>query len=215
MNNIINLSFLSAAAVFCICVAAEAAPAVTPGQDMKAPIMRAFGESTPPFGYVGFCAKNPKDCAGGSRKPRRMSLDKSRWAELNKINTYVNRSVRPTTDQELYKTIEKWAYPYKGAGDCEDYVLQKRKMLVTRGWPAESLLITVAIDKNNGGHAVLTVVTDRGDLILDNQEEGIQRWNKTPYRYHKRQSQFHPSVWVSLTPNARASTITSTRKKRR
>ncbi len=215
MNNIINLSFLSAAAIYCMCVAVNAAPAATPGQDMKAPIMRAFGESTPPFGYVGFCSKNPSECTGGARKPRRMSLDKSRWKQLNKINRYVNRAVKPTTDQDLYKTVEKWAYPTKGAGDCEDYVLMKRKMLIDRGWPAESLLITVAIDKNNGGHAVLTAVTDRGDLILDNQEEGIQRWNRTPYRYHKRQSQFHPSVWVSLTPNARASTITSTRKKRR
>ena len=215
MNNIINLALLSAAAIYCMSITANAAPAGTPGQDMKAPIMRAFGESTPPFGYVGFCSSNPRECTGGARKPRRMTLGKSRWAELNKINNYVNKTIKPTTDQDLYKTVEKWTYPSKGAGDCEDYVLLKRKMLVDRGWPAESLLITVAIDKNNGGHAVLTAVTDRGDLILDNQEEGIRRWNRTPYRYHKRQSQFHPSVWVSLTPNARASTITSTRKKRR
>jgi len=83
-------------------------------------------------------------------------------------------------------------------GDCEDYVLQKRKMLVDAGWPREALLITVVRDKRGDGHAVLTVKSDKGEFILDNQNEEIVLWTETGYRFVKRQSQYDVNVWVSL-----------------
>ena len=58
--------------------------------------------------------------------------------------------------------VEKWSYPDDGYGDCEDYVLLKRRLLAARGFPESTLLITVVRDENNEGHAVLTVRTDRG-----------------------------------------------------
>jgi predicted transglutaminase-like cysteine proteinase len=94
--------------------------------------------------------------------------------------------------------VERWAYPDDGKGDCEDYVLAKRRALINLGWPASVLLITVVRDKEGDGHAVLTVVTDRGDVILDNQENEILPWQDTGYRYVKRQSQGDPTLWVSL-----------------
>ena len=53
-------------------------------------------------------------------------------------------------------------------------------------------------DKHGDGHAVLTVKTDKGELILDNQNEDILLWSETGYRFVKRQSQTDPNVWVSL-----------------
>ena len=50
-------------------------------------------------------------------------------------------------------------------------MLLKRRMLMQAGWPREALLITVVRDKKGEGHAVLTVKTDKGDFILDNQAE--------------------------------------------
>jgi len=44
-------------------------------------------------------------------------------------------------------------------------------MLLEAGWPRQALLITVVRDKRGDGHAVLTVTTDRGDFILDNQKQ--------------------------------------------
>src|SRR5204862_6009211 len=93
---------------------------------------------------------------------------------------------------------EKWSYPTDGYGDCEDYVLQKRKMLIDAGWPREALLITVVRDKKGDGHAVLTVKSDKGEFILDNQNEEVLLWTETGYRFVKRQSQHDVSVWVSL-----------------
>jgi predicted transglutaminase-like cysteine proteinase len=45
---------------------------------------------------------------------------------------------------------------------------------------------------------VLTVKTDKGDFVLDNQEERVLLWSETGYRFVKRQSQANPNNWVSL-----------------
>ena len=77
-------------------------------------------------------------------------------------------------------------------------MLLKRKMLIDAGWPREALLITVVRDKKGEGHAVLTVKSDKGEFILDNQNESVVAWTETGYRFVKRQSQGDPNVWVSL-----------------
>ena len=77
-----------------------------------------------------------------------------------KVNAWVNESIKPMTDLEHWGVVERWNYPDDGYGDCEDYVLLKRRMLMQAGWPREALLITVVRDKKGDGHAVLTVKTD-------------------------------------------------------
>ncbi len=69
------------------------------------------------------------------------------------------------------------AYP-PTAGDCEDIALLKRRDLIEKGWPVGALLMTVVRQANGEGHAVLTVLTDRGDLVLDNlksSDPGVER----------------------------------------
>jgi len=102
------------------------------------------------------------------------------------------------TDLEHHGVVEKWSYPDDGYGDCEDYVLLKQRLLAEAGWPRQALLITVVRDDKGEGHAVLTVKTDKGDYILDNQHPAVLPWSETSYRYIKRQSQHDPNVWVSL-----------------
>jgi predicted transglutaminase-like cysteine proteinase len=45
---------------------------------------------------------------------------------------------------------------------------------------------------------VLLARTDRGDLVLDNQDGDIHVWNETPYTYLKRQSQANSGAWVDI-----------------
>ena len=115
-----------------------------------------------------------------------------------RVNKRVNQTIKPLSDLEHWGVVEHWSYPDDGYGDCEDYVLLKRRMLIQSGWPREVLLVTVVRDKKGEGHAVLTVTTDQGDYVLDNQNEDILPWWKTGYRFVKRQSQKDPNVWVSL-----------------
>ena len=53
-------------------------------------------------------------------------------------------------------------------GDCEDYALLKRKLLLEQGWPNDKLGLCVCYMPDGGGHCVLWVETDKGSFILDN-----------------------------------------------
>lgn len=154
--------------------------------------------SRAPIGWVDFCADNPKDCGVGQTQPRDIVMSQTAWKDLVRVNRWVNETIKPMTDQEHWGVIERWSYPTDGYGDCEDYVLLKRKMLIEAGWPREALLITVVRDKKGDGHAVLTVKSDKGEFILDNQSESVLPWHETGYRFVKRQSQADQNVWVAL-----------------
>jgi len=159
----------------------------------------SIGDATrAPVGWVEFCAHNPSECQGGASEPRDIVLSQTAWRDLLKVNHWVNETIKPMTDMDHWGVIEKWSLPTDGYGDCEDYVLLKRKLLIDAGWPREALLITVVRDRKNEGHAVLTVKTDKGEFILDNQNDNVVAWTETSYRFVKRQSQADPNVWVSL-----------------
>ena len=154
----------------------------------------------PPTGWVEFCARQPDECTSSRTVPvpRNLALSAQAWRRLVRINKWVNEAIKPLTDLDHWGLIEVWSYPDDGYGDCEDYVLLKRRMLIESGWPREALLVTVVRDSKGEGHAVLTVTTNKGDYILDNQNEDILLWSETGYRFVKRQSRSNPNVWVSL-----------------
>lgn len=162
------------------------------------PVFVAIGpEAKAPIGWLQFCNDHASDCdARGSL--REVALTAKSWGELVRINRWANDNIKPVTDMEHWGVVERWDYPTDGYGDCEDYVLLKRQMLMKAGWPSSALLVTVVRDRKGDGHAVLTVKTDKGEFILDNQEERVLAWSETGYRFVKRQSQMNPNVWVSL-----------------
>jgi predicted transglutaminase-like cysteine proteinase len=163
------------------------------------PLFVAVGEvARAPIGWVEFCIEYKTECATKPSMPRDVVLTPKAWTDLVRVNAWVNVNIKPITDLEHWGVVERWNYPDDGRGDCEDYVLLKRRMLMQAGWPREALLITVVRDKKGEGHAVLTVKTDKGEFILDNQEAEILPWSNTGYRFVKRQSQSDPNLWVSL-----------------
>ena len=159
--------------------------------------MKLFGKSLPPIGYVKFCAGNELECQAKGSAQDRLVLTQAKWEMLDAVNSSTNSQITPESDQDLYGVAENWIYPTT-AGDCEDYALLKKRELQKMGVPADELLITVLLDEKNEGHAVLTVVTDKGDFILDNRHNDILRWDHTPYTFLKRQSQVDSKLWVSL-----------------
>jgi predicted transglutaminase-like cysteine proteinase len=163
------------------------------------PLFIALGDTTrAPIGWVEFCVEYDPECKTKPSAPRDVVLSTQAWKDLQRVNLWVNSHVKPMTDMDHWGVVERWNYPDDGYGDCEDYVLQKRKMLTQAGWPREALLITVVRDKNGDGHAILTVKTDKGEYILDNQTDDILLWSDTGYRFVKRQSQADQNVWISL-----------------
>jgi predicted transglutaminase-like cysteine proteinase len=185
------------AAVGLLALAALAAP--TTGNADERPLFIALGETVKaPIGWVEFCVEYDPECKTKSSQPRDVVLTAQAWKDLERVNLYVNSHVKPMTDLEHWGVVERWNYPEDGYGDCEDYVLQKRRLLLQAGWPREALLITVVRDKRGDGHAVLTVKSDKGEYILDNQSDQILLWSDTGYRFVKRQAQSDPNVWIAL-----------------
>lgn len=168
-------------------------------QPASASSMATFGATTIPIGYYQYCEKYPDRCARPAGQSS-ISLTQQTWDQIIEVNSIVNSMVAPVTDMDQFGVEELWDYP-KSSGDCEDYALQKRKMLNESGLPLGSLLLTVGRDAEGGGHAVLTVVTDNGDFILDNQNKKVLLWQDAEISFLKRQSQGDPNLWVSLVSN--------------
>ena len=163
----------------------------------KTAFVTEYGRALPPVGFVRFCASHPQDCRPIGGKANRLAMPPERWNVLYQVNNFVNGTIVPVSDQDLYGEPEHWAYP-TDAGDCEDYLLLKKRYLEGLGFPPESLLITVVLDEKKEGHAVLTVTTKNGDFILDNRRNDILRWSDADYVFLKRQSPQDPRQWVAL-----------------
>ena len=171
--------------------------------------MTVAGRATQPVGHYYLCQSHPDECAAATPRAKPVTLTRTLWAEIVDVNNAVNGKVTPMTDMEIWGREEVWSFP-DNVGDCEDYVLEKRRKLMQAGVPAGNLLITVVRQPNGEGHAVLTVTTDRGDYILDNLDGRVMAWTDTPYTYLKRQSSKNSGAWVSIT-DGRAVAVGSVR----
>ena len=167
-------------------------------QASASPQMTTGGLTSQPIGHYEFCQANPVECNIRQRDngPERMTGEL--WTQLVSVNVGVNAAVKPLNDIDIYGKEEVWAYPDKGIGDCEDYVLEKRRVLMRQGIPLSNLLITVLRKADGEGHAVLTVRTDKGDFLLDNLTDSVRRWDETDYRFLKRQATNHTGRWVTI-----------------
>ena len=164
--------------------------------------MRTGGRTSQPLGHWELCQSHPRDCTERTRRAAPVRATADVLNVLSAVNDRVNDSVIGLTDWDQHGVEERWSYP--GAfGDCEDYVLAKRRMLMEYGFQAGDLLITVVTQRNGEGHAVLSVRTDHGEYVLDNIDRRVMHWTQTDYGYVKRQSEHHAGTWVSIRDTRR------------
>jgi predicted transglutaminase-like cysteine proteinase len=155
-------------------------------------------ETSVPYGWVDFCQRYEGECDGDHGAALDINLSAKAMGEIVKINKWVNSHVEPVSDIDHWNLADRWDYPIDGRGDCEDYALLKRKLLMETGFPRQALLMTVVKDENQEGHAILTLKTNKGEFVLDNLNDEMKPWTGTGYRFVKRQSQEDPNVWVQL-----------------
>jgi predicted transglutaminase-like cysteine proteinase len=167
-----------------------ALPAATPPAE-------AAGQTRPVQAWIKLCEQDPHECVLNLNQPETITLTRQVWQTLVSVNAKVNATVKPLTDEDHWGVADIWSLPSDGYGDCEDYQLLKRKLLVDAGLPRRALLMTVVIDEKGEGHAVLMARTDRGDLILDNKISSVLPWHQTGYIYVKREGQ-DGVTWTSL-----------------
>lgn len=155
-------------------------------------------QTSQPIGHYEFCKANPQECSIRPDDSELLKMTAETWALVGKIDLQVNRAIQPVNDIDNYGLEEVWAYPDDGKGDCEDYALEKRRLLNESGISLANLLLTVVRKPDGEGHAVLTVRSDKGDFILDNLSDKVKPWRETGYKYLKRQASYNTGRWVSL-----------------
>jgi predicted transglutaminase-like cysteine proteinase len=171
--------------------------------------IQVVGRAGPTQAWVSFCQHQPRECHIDLSQPTRIALTPGIWAALTQVNERVNSSILAVTDQDHWGVLDRWDYPDDGLGDCEDIQLLKRKLLVQAGLPHRALRMTAVIDDQGQGHAVLMVLTDQGDFILDNKRNAILPWRRTGYTFIKREGT-SGKAWVALGDQA-APTVTANR----
>ena len=165
---------------------------------LAAEAMATGGLTSQPIGHYDFCKLNPGECSVRPTNLAPTPMTDGLMRKLISITAKVNAAVKPMSDMEIYGKDEVWAYPDKGVGDCEDYVLEKRRELSRMSISLADLLITVVRKPDGEGHAVLTVRTDKGDYVLDNLTDKVKPWDQTGYRFLKRQAIDNTGRWVSI-----------------
>ena len=180
------------------CALAAISPCLLAGSAAAHPsLMLTASLTSQPIGHYELCKRLPSECAIRSKDQTPMALTKQLLRRLEKLTISVNQAVKPMSDIDAYGKDEYWAYPDK-RGDCEDYVLLKRRVLMQEGVSPSNLLITVLRKPDGEGHAVLTVRTNQGDFVLDNLSDAVTPWDETGYIYLKRQATDHTGRWVTI-----------------
>ncbi len=156
-----------------------------PVQAEAAPVVAAIADSAHQAEYV------------------RVNLDASNMALVVGINDRVNHAIRAETDQQIYHVADYWVAPgiQPGArGDCEDFALEKRRLLIESGIAPASLSIAIVRTPAGEAHAVLVVSARQGDYVLDNLQPDVKAWQMTDYSWISRQGPGNDLNWVSLAP---------------
>lgn len=152
------------------------------------PFPVAQAAASAPVGFRLLCLQRPGECRGGGAPS--LTYDLRVMSTIERVNAKVNAQIRPTADG----AADIWSVNVT-AGDCEDYVMTKRHVLIDAGLPASALRIAWVKTPQGQQHAVLVVkTTDRGALVLDNLTGSIRPLPQTGYRVIA-MSGPDPKVW--------------------
>ncbi|MDP3175123.1 MAG: transglutaminase-like cysteine peptidase [Phenylobacterium sp.] len=177
----------------------QSATRVRPGPPSA---LRGVGRAERAQAYVGPFATNTP---AADNAPK-VALSSTLWTQLNRVNNQVNRRLVSMPDRTNYGVEDRWALPITdgdGRGDCEDYVLEKRRALLHAGLPQSALSIALVRTRWDEIHAVLLVETDRGTMVLDSLSSKVSHWSALDYRWLVRQSPDDPANWVEVKNRSR------------
>jgi predicted transglutaminase-like cysteine proteinase len=132
------------------------------------------------------CLDNVSDCTGQAMTAWRTLVtglqNQDQATKLNLVNAFFN-SWQYRSDKEAYGVEDYWASPLEfmaNSGDCEDYAIAKYDTLKFLGFNDAQMRIVALIDNNRGGigHAILSVNTTNGKMILDNLSNYVYQDNQ-------------------------------------
>lgn len=150
-----------------------------------------------PAGWLNWCMGEPGRCTG-AREASPLPTTPVLLDLLSRVQRKVNASItsRPEPPgRDLWRADAE-------TGDCEDYALAKRALLLAAGLPAGAVRLATATSPWGELHAVLTVDTDRGTLVLDNLQQEVVPFRALRYTWHRVESARGDLAWLELEGSA-------------
>ncbi len=121
-----------------------------------------------------------------------------------RVNSMINGQ-HYIVDSRNWGQSDYWETPvefFTRGGDCEDFAIAKYVSLRALGVPEERLRVAIVHDKQkNVPHALLIVYTDKGAMVLDNQDKRM-RASSDVHRYRPIFSINRQAWWLHNRPTA-------------
>ncbi len=138
-----------------------------------------------PTGWYRLCQDDPAQC-------RPVVGDLPTIGEADAINRVVNISMRPQAEIGQADVWQVGGF----TGDCEDFALTKRAMLIEAGVGSAYARIAVGETAAGERHAVLIVTTTSGTFVLDNLSQRLVPASQSTMHITAMQSPFDPHLWI-------------------
>jgi predicted transglutaminase-like cysteine proteinase len=144
-----------------------------------------------PRGFRVYCQENPEQCQIRIETP---PVDYLEWeSTLEDVNRSVNASIKYRSE-----TLDHFDDGPE-YGDCDDYALTKRNILLRRGFDASTLLfLYVHPHGMSEDHTVLVVRTDHGLKVMDNMGDEIYDFARMMADWAYMEGASNPKAWVSM-----------------
>jgi len=164
-----------------------------------------------PIYAVEFMARAPRfsEVLKKHKSNKPLHYDERLAKILRQTQSEGNTNITWKSDKQVFGKIEYWDFPCKSNGklydDCDGFAIWKMRRLIELGLPSTPLLFTLAFDETKSFHAVLVVVTDAGDFVLDNRQTTImtvEEMIKLGYNFTHRvaRGDAFAGQWVEFKP---------------
>ncbi|WP_349631443.1 transglutaminase-like cysteine peptidase [Bradyrhizobium sp. BR 10289] len=128
----------------------------------------------PPMAFTVFCTRLPAECSqrtGTQQTTTRLDY-LALWHDLNAVNTVVNTSITPSENGVDEIDLNWQIFPIEG--NCADYAVTKRHLLLNAGWASSALVLAEVVIRKTGEHHLVLIVKEDGNyLVLDNRKPAI------------------------------------------
>lgn len=173
-------------AIVLLCLAAQHTSAY--GRDQSDNVL-------PPFGHTVFCLQYPLECRQSPARAE-FHVTRERLDELWDVNNRINRDIQPV-ERQTDATTDQWVID-PPRGDCGDYAVTKRHLLLQKGWPAERLLLTEVELADGQHHLILLVRTATTAWVLDNLRPDVPEVSQVrgEYIWVKIETPENPKAWT-------------------
>lgn len=138
-----------------------------------------------PTGWYQLCQEDPTQC-------QTVIGDMPSVREADAVNRAVNAAMQP---QEETGGADVWKVGGP-TGDCEDYALAKRDLLIRSGVGSAYVRIAIGETARGESHAVAVVTTKSGTYVLDNLDQRLVPIARSKLRITAVQSPADPRMWL-------------------